>query len=52
MAKHEISLSPTAIAILNKILSEGGIAEISLVGKRLRIRRIRAKTEYDIMIGD
>lgn len=45
-----INLSPSAIRLINSILSDGNEVRIFLVGKRLRIVRVRSNTEYDIMI--
>ena len=48
--KQEISLSPKAIQIINEILSRGNAADVSLVGRRLRILEVSEKLKYDVMI--
>ena len=49
--KQEISLSPKAIQTINRILSDGKKAQVSLVGQRLRITEIAdGKVKYDTMI--
>lgn len=48
--KQEISLSPKAIQTINEILSRGKAADITLVGRRLRIVEIDKTLKYDVMI--
>lgn len=53
MAKHEISLSPTAIKLLNEILSSGKKAEIVIVNNRLMIYEVpRSTRKYDVTISE
>ncbi len=51
MPKHEISLSPTAIRLINEILSGGKKVEIVVVNNRLMIYEVpRSTRKYDITI--
>lgn len=53
MAKHKIVLSPTAIKLLNEILSDGKKAEIVVVNNRLMIYEVpRSTRKYDVVISD
>lgn len=52
MPKPTISLSEKAIRKINEILSGGGEVKITLVGKRLRIARVKSSVEYDVMIAE
>lgn len=50
-AKHEISLSPGAIKLLNEILSSGKKAEIVVVNNHLMIYEVpRSTRKYDVVI--
>ena len=51
--KQEISLSQSAVNIINEILSHGSDAHVSLVGRRLRIvEQRKGNIKYDVMIPD
>lgn len=50
--RKSVSLSPNAIRIINEILTGGGKVEVSMIGSRLRIVRVKTTVEYDVMIGE
>ena len=50
MPKHQISLSPSAIKLLNEILSNGKKAEIVVVNNRYEVPRSTRK--YDVVIAE
>ena len=53
MSKHVVSLSPTAIDLLNKILSGGKKAEVVVVNNRLMIYEVpRSTRKYDVIISE
>lgn len=53
MAKHEISLSPTAIKQINDSLSAGKKVEIVVVNNRLMIYEVpRSTRKYDVVIAE
>ena len=53
MAKHEISLSPEAVQLLNEILSAGRKAEIMVVNDRLMIFDVpRSTRKYNKVIAE
>ena len=53
MAKREISLSPSAVRLLNEILSSGKKAEIVVVNNRLMIYEVpRSTRKYDVVVAE
>ena len=53
MAKHEISLSPAAIRLINEILSSGKKAEVVVINNRLMIYEVpRSTRKYDVTISE
>ena len=55
MAKHEISLSPTAVSIINRLLSAGEEVKIDVnqKTKELMIFRVpRKKLEYRVVVAE
>ena len=53
MPKHDISLSPAAVKLLNEILSSGKKAEIVVVNNRLMIYEVpRSTRKYDVVISE
>lgn len=55
MAKQEISLSPSAVSIINRMLSNGEKVEIDVHQKthELMIFKVpRAKLEYKVVIAE
>lgn len=55
MAKQEISLSPNAIGIINRLLSDGNRVQIDFDPrtKNLTIYKVpRLKTEYRVVVTD
>ena len=52
MPKMSVSLSERALQKINEMLSRGFEVRISLVGKRLRIAKVKSTVEYDVMISD
>lgn len=51
--KREISLSPSAIKLVNEILTQGKKAEIVIVNNRLMIYEVpRSTRKYDVVIAE
>lgn len=51
MAKHEISLSPTAISQINESLSSGKDVQVAVRNGRLIIWEIQNKKKYEVVVA-